>query len=277
MPMSTGIRRVVRRRLDPSGPPAYAQIEGRLAQAISAGDLAAGERLPPERELARRLGVSRMTLRQALDDLERRGLLVRVVGRHGGTFVAEPKVERDLTVLAGLSRQLQGQGRLAGARLVRAEPGPASPREAGALGLPEGDPVFEIVRVRLSDGRPLALERSVLPAGPFPGLLELPLDGSLYELMEGKYGRRPARALERLEPVAAGPEEAELLEVKPGAPMMLVERTAFDDGGAPVEWALDVFRGDRTRVVVETRFEEQADRRPLPPARGGGQGRPPPT
>src|SRR5207249_5112032 len=97
------------RRLDRSGPPAYAQIEERLAEAITGGDLGAGDRLPPERLLAERFGVSRMTLRQALDSLEHQGLLVRTRGRKGGTFVAEPKIERDLTTVAGLTQHLRRQ------------------------------------------------------------------------------------------------------------------------------------------------------------------------
>src|SRR5262245_23743957 len=83
---SRGLRRLSR-SLDRGVGPAYAQIEDRVSEAIAAGDLQPGDRLPPERELAGQLGVSRMTLRQALQTLERRGLVRRTVGRHGGTFV----------------------------------------------------------------------------------------------------------------------------------------------------------------------------------------------
>src|SRR5947209_11974896 len=102
----------------PGRGPAHAQIESWLDDAVAAGRLGPGDRLPPERELAERLGVSRMTLRHALDSLARRGLLVRRVGRDGGTFVAEPKLE--LAGLAGLSDQLRAQGRAAGARVLPA-------------------------------------------------------------------------------------------------------------------------------------------------------------
>src|SRR5690242_1806476 len=108
-PMPRGLRRVVA-RLDRAAPaPAHAQIEDRLAEAIERGDLRPGDRLPPERELAGRLGVSRMTLRQALQALERRGLVRRAVGRRGGTFVAEPKIERNSSGLAGLTQELRRQ------------------------------------------------------------------------------------------------------------------------------------------------------------------------
>ena len=96
------------RRVKPGRGPAHAQIERWLADAIRTGRFAPGHRLPPERDLAMRAGVSRMTLRQALDSLERRGLVERRVGRDGGTFVAEPKLE--LAGLSALSDQLRGLG-----------------------------------------------------------------------------------------------------------------------------------------------------------------------
>jgi len=217
--------RKVLRRLDREGGPAHAQIEERVAEAVTAGDLRQGDRLPPERELAERLGVSRMTLRQALESLSKRGLLVRSRGRRGGTFIARPKIERDMTNLAGLTQQLRRQGHRADARVLTARRGGCGRRTAEALGLAPGHDVFEIVRLRLSDGEPLALERSLFPAERFSGLLECPLDGSLYELLEERFGERPVRATERLEPVLADPAEAGALGVRTGSPLLLVERT----------------------------------------------------
>jgi GntR family transcriptional regulator len=249
--MSVPLRRLFR-RLDRAGPPAYAQIEDRLAEAIAGGHLGPGDRLPPERTLAERFGVSRMTLRQALDSLEQRGLLLRTRGRKGGTFVAEPKIERDLTTVAGLTQQLRRQGHQAGARVLSATSGASGRRTADALALMPGDEVYEVVRLRLSDGAPLALERSLFPAVRFPGLLERTLDGSLYELLEEQYSERPTRAVERIEPVVADAREAEILHVAVGSPLMLVERIAYDASGTPIEYARDLFRGDRTRVLVES-------------------------
>jgi GntR family transcriptional regulator len=112
--------------------------------------------------------------------------------------------------------------------------------------------VYEIRRIRLADGRPMVLARSLFPAARFPGFLESRLDGSLYELLEVRYGLRPHRARESLEPVTAGVREAEALLVDVGAPLMLVERTAYARTGEPVEFARDLFRGDRTKLVVWT-------------------------
>src|SRR5918911_795984 len=130
------------RRVKPGRGPAHAQIERWLADAIRTGRFAPGHRLPPERDLAVRAGVSRMTLRQALDSLERRGLVERRVGRDGGTFVAEPKLE--LAGLSALSDQLRGLGLEAGARVLSAEERAATSAEAEL-----GPRVYELVRVRL--------------------------------------------------------------------------------------------------------------------------------
>jgi GntR family transcriptional regulator len=191
-----------------------------------------------------------MTLRQALDSLERRGLVARRVGRDGGTFVAEPKLE--LTGLSALSDQLRGLGLDAGARVVSARERDPSAAEAAVLG---DHAVYEIARVRLAAGTPLALERSAFAADAFPGLLELPLEGSVYALMRGRWDDVPIRFTERLEPVLAGPADADALGVAAGSPLMLVERVGHARSGRAVELSRDLFRGDRTRVVWETTFE----------------------
>jgi GntR family transcriptional regulator len=249
--LRTGARQPPRIVREP-GTTVHAQIEDWLAGQIADGSLAPGDRLPTEHELAKWFGVSRMTLRHALAELARRGLVTRTVGRHGGTVVAAAKLEQDLTTLAGFSEQLRRHGMVAGAQVLSARSRPAGPAAAAALRLGEDDPVHEVRRIRLGDGRPIALERSLFPAARFPGMLEFRLDGSLYDLLETRYGLRPHRARESLEPVTAGVREAEALDVAEGAPLMLVERTAYARSGEPLEFARDLFRGDRTRVVVWT-------------------------
>jgi len=229
----------------PGRGPAHAQIESWLDDAVTAGKLGPGDRLPPERELADRLGVSRMTLRHALASLERRGLVVRRVGRDGGTFVAEPRIE--LTGLAGLSDQLRAQGRAAGARVLLALERDGTPAEAGL-----GDRVYELVRVRLADGEPVALERGVYSADAYPGLLDERLDGSLYELFRTRGDEAPSRAVERLEPALADAGDAAALGIEPGSPVLLVEREGYGESGRLLERSRDLFRGDRTRVVWES-------------------------
>ncbi len=237
-------------RLRPgSSVPAYAQIEDQLAARIESGELRAGERLPPERELAGGLGVSRMTLRQALTSLASRGLLERGVGR--GTFVARVKLDHDLRRVAGFSELMERQGLEPGAKLVSAEEAPAPEPVAAALGIEPDAAAYRIQRVRYGGGVPLALEDSWIPTAPFPGLLGLGLAGSLYNLMRDLYELAPVRAVERLEPVLARPHEAAALDAPEGSPLMLVERTAYAADGTAVEFAHDRHRGDRARFTVE--------------------------
>jgi GntR family transcriptional regulator len=230
-----------------------------VADAIRQGGYGPGGRLPPERELAERLDVSRSTLRLALHDLERAGVVVRRPGRGGGTFVAAPKVERDLGSFTGLGEYIRRQGLVAGARVIAVALTPAGPQVAGALRLGPDEPVVAVTRVRLADGEPIALERSSFPATRFPGLAEHALGGSLYDLLRERYGEAPVRAVERIEPVAAEDEHAALLDVPPGTPLLAVERVAYNAAGEPIEHATDLFRGDRTRVVVWTSPESAED------------------
>ncbi|MEU1721105.1 GntR family transcriptional regulator [Nonomuraea sp. NPDC005692] len=233
-----------------TGVPAHTQIEQWLLAAISSGEMAPGDRLPGERELAARLGVSRMTLRQALATLERDGVLIRLPGRSGGAFVAEPRIECDLTGLAGFTEQMRRAHLRAEARILTAATVPAPAGVAAALGVGPGEPVHEVARVRSAGRSPVALERSFFPA--LPGFLAEDLGGSLYALLAGRYGLEPRTAVEHLDPVIAGPEEAAELGIAAGAPLMLIERTAYAADGTPVEYARDLFRPDRVRLSVRS-------------------------
>jgi len=213
----------------------YRRIIAEIERAVAGGELKPGDRLPPERVLAAEHGVSRMTGRQAVQALEARGLLARTIGRSGGSFVARPKLERRLGTFGGLSEELARQGVAAGAQVVSAT-------HAGS--------VIEVVRIRLADGEPFALERSRFPAERFHGLLDLDLTGSLYALLGERFAAAPVRAVEWIEPVLADAVEAEALRLRAGSPLLLVDRVAYDRGGLVVETARDVFRGDRTRIVA---------------------------
>lgn len=229
--------------------PAWAQIEEDLGRRIARLDV--GARLPPERQLAGELGVSRSTVRQALGALSGRGLVERGVGR--GTFVARPKVELDLRRVAGFTARAEQAGLIATARVVEAsEQRPPEP-VAAALELGPDAPALRIRRVRSAGGLPLVLEDSWLPADPFRALTAGDLRGSLYAAMGARFAAEPVRAIERLEPVLARAYEAGELGVTRGAPLMLIERTAWAADGRPVEYARDLHRGDRSRFVVEVR------------------------
>jgi GntR family transcriptional regulator len=235
-----------------AGLPAHVRIEQWLMRLISEGVVLPGDKLPKEKDLADSLGVSRMTLRQSLATLEARGVIERIPGRQGGTFVREPKIDADITGLAGFTEQLRrGQVR-ASARVVSATTVAATRGVAAALDLGRDKEVYEIVRVRRARGMPLALERSYLPAAMFPGLLERGLTGSLYRLLAKEYGSAPQSAVEYLEPYVATAEVARLLDVDEGSALLLIDRTANSAAGRPIEYARDIFRSDRIRISVRT-------------------------
>lgn len=236
----------------PSPLPAHQRIERWLTSELGRGTLVPGDRLPPEDTLAMHLGVSRMTLRQALATLEGRGTVTRRRGRGGGTFVAEPRFECDLTGLAGFTEQMRRSQVRVGARVVDAHTVPATAAVASGLSITAGDDVHQVVRVRTARREPLALERSWFPASLFPDLLQHPLSGSLYRLLERDYGRAPHTADERLAAVAAEPADADRLRVTAGAPLMEVERSVYDASGAAVEYARDLFRPDRVSISLRT-------------------------
>jgi GntR family transcriptional regulator len=231
-----------------------------LAERIAAGHLRPGQRLGAERALAADLGVSRATLRQALAVLADSGVVRRVPGRGGGTFISKDKIERDTSRVVGVPALLRSQGVVAGTRVLSAGLAAAEEPAARALGLRRGDLVIDLLRIRLADGSPISVEHAMFPADRFGGLLEMPLGGSVYELLDEHFGIRPGEALERIEVVIASADEAQVLDVPPGAPLLAITRTTTDLGGTPFEFSHDLFRADRTRIVVRTPGEVAASR-----------------
>jgi GntR family transcriptional regulator len=238
--------------LSSTGAPAHVQIEQWLMGLIDAGVVLAGDKLPKEKELAAELGVSRMTLRQSLGSLETRGVLERIPGRQAGTFIRQPRIECDITGLAGFTEQLRRGHVRASARVVTSDVVPASRSVAKALELAADAEVFELVRVRSARRQPVVLERSYLPAELFPGLLDKRLSGSLYTRLRRDFGLAPLSASEYLEPFIAAEREAGLLNVAVGSALLLIERTARTTSGQPVEYARDLFRPDKIRISVQT-------------------------
>lgn len=224
------------------------QLRRRIVDEVNAGE--AGAKLGSERELADRYGTSRSSLRQVLAALEEAGLIERVIGRAGGIFISHGQVQRSLTDVVGVPAFLANQGYTAGTRVLSTKI--TAPDRAGqhALGLTSEDFVIEIQRVRLADGSPISLELAQFPAEAFPGLLEQQLGGSLYAILESRYGLVTSRADEHIEAVNATTEEAALLGIKPRSALLLITRIAYDQHGSPCEFSRDLFRGDRTRLAV---------------------------
>lgn len=230
--------------------PLYVQISESLLERIEAGQLAPGTRLPPERELSRMLGVNRLTLRRALRMLEQQGLLTRLQGK--GTYVAEPKIEREAGRLVSFTRGMSRRGYSVGTRLVSLEQRPAETSLARELKLPASAPVYFILRLKTLNTEPVLIERYTIPVRRFPGLDRFDLEArSIYDILQVEYGITIQRARQSLEPVAADEFDAALLGIAGGAPLMLERRLSFDQDGEPVEQGRDLYRGDRFRFVTE--------------------------
>lgn len=229
--------------------PLYVQIAEALTEQIEAGSLSPGTRLPSERDLSKQFGVNRMTLRQALDMLEHQGLLVRRQG--DGTYVAQPRIERAAGQFFPFSKVMRRRGYTPSARIVMLERRAAEVVVAKQLHITVGASVYYSHRLRLLNHEPVMLEKFFLPLAVFPNLERFDLNTrSLYEVMETEYGITVSRAQQSLEPVAATAYEAELLGIKPDAPLMLERRLTFATTGQPVELSKDLYRGDRFRFVT---------------------------
>ena len=233
-----------------AGVPLYSQIAENLLDQIESGRLTPGDRLPPERDLSNQLGVNRLTLRRALRLLEGQGLLVRRQG--AGTYIAQPKLERQAGQLVSFTKGMRRRGYKPGARVIQCRVRPAEASVARRLKIKVSAPVYDIHRLRLVNGQPVLLERYLIPVARCPGLDRQPLARrSMYAILEKEYGVTVARAQQSLEPVIATAYEAGLLGVAPGAALMLERRLSFDLRGRPVEFGKDLYRGDRFRFTTE--------------------------
>jgi GntR family transcriptional regulator len=234
-----------------AGQPLYVQIADSLLGRVESGELVAGDRLPPERELSEALGVNRLTLRRALRSLENQGLITRRPGL--GTHVAAPKIERQAARLVSFTRGMQQRGFLPGTRLLSVEHVPAHAALAAVLQIATGAPVCVVRRRRSLNHEPVLLEQYTLPDERFADLERRDLEGrSIYAILQEDFGVRIQRARQSLEPIVAGEYESEVLGVPLGAPLMLERRLSFDEHDRPVEHGRDLYRGDRFRFVTET-------------------------
>jgi GntR family transcriptional regulator len=230
--------------------PLYYRIREDLRESILSGELSSGDRISSERELCEEYGVSSITVKRAVLDLVAEGLLYRVAGK--GTFVAEPKMERDLARLTSFTDEMLHRGLKPDSTVLDAKTISAQGSVANSLELSPGDAVIYLERVRFADGVPLMLEKTFLPHKLFPNLLSQDLARqSLYDLIARQYNVSLAKARETLEPVIINDREAGHLAVEKGAPGLLLELIAYSDDGVPVEYTKAVVRGDRCKYYIE--------------------------
>ncbi|MEU0575982.1 GntR family transcriptional regulator [Streptomyces griseoincarnatus] len=222
-----------------------------------------GDAVPSERALCARLGVSRPTVRAAVDELVVAGLLVREHGR--GMFVAAEKITQELVPERAALTVPQAKG-VWTSRILEFRTLPAGARVGRRLRVSPAAEVRYAARLRLVDGAPMAIEHLHLPAALVPGLTAAELEqGDLYEHFRDRHGVRVVEAVQSVEPTVVTRAEAELLDVPELSPALLFERLTTDTEGRPVEFVRSVYRGDRYRIVSRLALGPSAPR-------GGGAG-----
>ncbi|THB70275.1 MAG: GntR family transcriptional regulator [Desulfobulbaceae bacterium] len=235
--------------------PLYVQIAEGLADRIEVGELKPGQRLTSERELSDALGVTRVTLRQALHLLEAEGLITRKQG--SGNYVAEPKIERKTTQLNPFTQGMERSGFKTGAEVTLQEKRSAKISVANRLKIPVSSDLHYYHRIRTLNNAPVMLEKFYFPVSYFPGLEEIDFHNrSAYEILKTEFNIVITSAEQSLEAVAASEYEADLLRISVGAPLLLERRIGFDQHNRPVEYAKDLYRGDKIKFLLDTHIEK---------------------
>lgn len=228
-----------------SAQPLYQQLQRALRQAIETRRIAPEDALPPERDIADDLHISRITVRRAIDGLVADGLLMRRQG--SGTFVTA-RVEKNFSKLTSFSEDMRARGRAPRSVWLRKSEGSVTPEEALTLRSSPGTPVFRFHRIRFADDAPMAIEYATVLASCLPSIEAV--DSSLYTALE-RSGNRPVRALQRLRAVLFNAEQANLLQTHEKDAGLLVERVGFLKDGRAVEFTQSYFRGDIYDFVAE--------------------------
>jgi len=211
--------------------------------------LAVGDAIPAERQLSLDMGVSRLTVRAALDELVREGYLVR--RRGAGTFVAEPKVAKGIDITS-FSDDMRARGLTPGSRTIDFRTIPAGARLGRILHVSPSEEVVSVKRLRLADGEPMAVELLHVRSSLVPGLNPKELEtNSFYDLLVSRYEVAIIGGTQTVEPTVTNEEESQLLGVPLHSPALLFERVTRSSEGDVVEYTSSTYRGDRYRLVTE--------------------------
>jgi GntR family transcriptional regulator len=228
-----------------SAQPLYQQLQRALRGAIENRIIGPDDALPPERDLAEMLKVSRITVRKAIDELVEDGLLIRKQG--SGTFVSN-RVEKNFAKLTSFSEDMRARGREPRSMWLNRAEGTVTPEESLTLRSSPGTPVYRFHRIRIADEAPMALEYATVLATCLPSLEAV--ENSLYEALE-RNGNRPVRALQRLRAVLLTAEQAKLLKAQEGDAGLLVARVGYLKDGRAVEFSQSFYRGEIYDFVAE--------------------------
>jgi GntR family transcriptional regulator len=231
--------------------------------------LTVGDAIPSERSLSADLGVSRLTVRAALDELVRAGYLSR--RRGSGTFVSEPKIAQELT-MTSFTEDMRRRGMQPESRTLELTVMPAGARLGRFLHVSPSEPIIVAKRLRLADHETMAIETLHVREALVPGLTAEELEQkSFYELLRDRYGIVIAGGTQTIEPTVTNEEESEALGVPLHSPAFLFERFTHSENGEAVEFVHSVYRGDRYRLVTDLSVQPEARRAAFSTPRGDGR------
>ncbi|MGI4846407.1 MAG: GntR family transcriptional regulator [Janthinobacterium lividum] len=225
--------------------PLYQQLQQALRRAIDEGAWGSASAIPAERQLAQELGISRITVRKAIDALVEEGLLVRRAG--AGNFI-NTRIEKNFAKLSSFSEDMRARGRVPRNEWLKRSEGLVTPEEALRLRLSPGTRVYRFNRIRYADELPMCLEYATIAAFALPSLDAV--GDSMYEALQAS-GQRPVRALQRLSALLLNAEQARQLGTREGDAGLCVERLGFARDGRAVEFCRSYFRGDMYDFVAE--------------------------
>ncbi|MCW5876737.1 MAG: GntR family transcriptional regulator [Anaerolineales bacterium] len=236
-----------------AGKPLYQAVADSILAQIQSGQLAADQRLPSESELGQLYGVGRNTVRHALADLAARGFVRTVQGV--GTFVAQERVSKTAEHLMGFTQEMQLQGREVSSQVLEAAIIRADPFLARRLQIQLGGEVVYLLRLRMLDDQPMAIERAHLPHELCPGLLNHDFSSaSLYQVLADQYGRRPDHAEQEIEATLATPQVAELLQLEMPAVVFVFHRETRLADGRVIEYVDSEVRADQFRFYTNLKL-----------------------
>lgn len=227
----------------------YMQIQEYYAEKIKNHELVEGEKMPTEDKLCKLFNVSRITVRQALDELSRQGYIVKIQGK--GSFVGTKKADLQLNRLQGFSEEMRAKGLVPSTRLIEVEM--ITPPEDVAQKLQIGNltKVYSVKRVRYADNIAMSVEHAYIPFYLCAGLEQQNLTSSMYTIFEKSYNIRVIRAKQSLEAIIIDKNNAQLLDVKAGTPALQVERISYMQDGSTCEYVRSIYRGDKYKFYVD--------------------------
>ena len=224
--------------------PLYLQLKNALVADIDAGQYKPHERLMSERELGEKFKVSRMTVRQALTEMIREGILYTQIGK--GTYVNESKIKQELQTLTGFTQDMAARGTVASGQVLEACTIPATLTLSAIFSVPMNTELVLLSRLRLSDAIPLAIEEAYIQYKVCPGILNYDFSKeSLYHVLATHYNTILVRAEQTMEASLATPQEAELLQITSPSPVLRMERLSYNEQNMLVEYVKSTYRGDR--------------------------------